>query len=133
MRPSIATTKSSILRKPSRSNASTRNVSSTVTTIAERQRQAEQQLEPDRRADDLGKVGRKNARFGQQPQADGDRERRIRARQACARSSPAPTPSRAESDCSTIAIRLERTATKSRAAPNLEPPASAVAQLPGSI
>ena len=50
-----------------------------MATNAQRQRQAEEELKPDRRADDLGKVGRKNPRFGQQPQADGDRERRMGA------------------------------------------------------
>ena len=36
-------------------------------------------------------------------------------RQACARSRPAPTPSRVHSDCSTIAIALDNSATDSSA------------------
>lgn len=44
---------------------------------AERERQAEEQLQPDRRADDLGEVRRENPRLGEEPKSNGDRVGRM--------------------------------------------------------
>ena len=55
------------------------------------------------------------------------------SRQACAKSRPAPIPSRAQSACKRIAIRFESSAMVSSEYPNFDPPASEVAQLPGSM
>jgi hypothetical protein len=72
---------------------------------AELERNAEQQIEPDRGPDHLGQIGRADRDLAHHPERPrGPAGKRVA--QACARSRPAPMPSRAHSACNRIAMTL---------------------------
>ena len=82
---------------------------------ADLERNAEQQIEADRRADHLGEVGGADGELGEHPERIGRPSAgRRRGRPARGRG-PEATPSRAQSDCRMIAMMLESSAMNSSA------------------
>ena len=75
MTPSSVTMKASIQRKPRFCIHRIRNTSSAVMMHADLERNAEQQIEPDRGADHLGEVGGADRDLGQHPQRPRHRAR----------------------------------------------------------
>ena len=68
MTPSVTTAKASTHRKPRRCIHKIRNTSSAVQFDADFQRNPEEKIEPDRRADHLGEVGGTDGKLGERPE-----------------------------------------------------------------
>ena len=76
------------------------------------ERDAEQEVEPDRRAEELGQVGGHGHDLRQDPEDDDDRPARSCSRQCSARFLPVAMPSLAERVCTSMAMRLLATITQ---------------------
>ena len=74
---------------------------------ADDDREAEQQVERDGGAEDLGEIASPRSRAPRGATARGRPGREYESRQACARSRPAAMPSRAAIACSRMAMRFE--------------------------
>ena len=97
---------SSKRRKPRRCSPRIANAITPVSKPGDEQRHAEQQVEPDRRAEELGDVGRHRHHLGLHPQADQCTQRGKRSRHTSGRLRPVAMPSLADRYWTSIAIRL---------------------------
>ena len=96
-------------------------------------RHAEQQVERDRRADELGEVGRDRDDLRLRPTGPRSARRGRCARHSSGRFLPVAMPTLADRYCTSIAIRFAATITHTSRKPYFAPPAMFVAKLPGSM
>ena len=115
-RAQIAATNAAITassgRKPKRWQAEDRECGRRPSRRRREERRPEEQVEPDRGAEELGEVGRDRDRLGLDPEADATPTGRTPSRQTSGRLRPVAIPSFADSVWISIAIRFEATITQ---------------------